>query len=250
MNSADYLADNPYARFGDLAVNATVDDRKTFIRKTYAHLTAAIYGLVLIEFLYFKTLPLDNWVPNLFQERFGWIALFGGYMVISWIAQSWANSAASLGKQYAGLAGYVFAFSVILCPMLWIANHFATPIGGHSYSAIAVAAVATVAVFGLLTAIVFISKQDFSFLGPILGISSVVIFGAILLGAFGMLNLGTGFCMLLVVFASGAILYDTSNVLHKYRTEQYVAASLALFASVGVLFWYILQIVMSFSSRR
>lgn len=250
MNSAEYLADNPYARFGDLAVNATVDVRKTFIRKTYAHLTAAIYGLVLLEFLYFKTLPLDNWVPQLFAERWGWLALFGGYMLISWIAQSWANSGATLAKQYAGLAGYVFAFSIILCPMLWIANHFVTPIGGQNYSPIIVAAVTTLAVFGILTAIVFISKKDFSFLGPILGISSFVILGVILLGAFGLLNLGTGFCMFLVVFASGAILYDTSNVLHRYRTEQYVAAALALFASVGILFWYILQIVISLSNRR
>lgn len=250
MNSAEYLADSPYARFGDLAIDAPVDARKAFIRKTYAHLTAAIYGLVLIEFLYFKTLPLDNWVPNLFSQRFGWLALFGGYMVISWIAQSWAISGASLGKQYVGLATYVFAFSIILCPMLWIANHFATPIGGQLYSPITVAAVATLALFGVLTAIVFVSKKDFSFLGPILGISSFVILGIIALGAFGLLNLGTFFCMALVVFASGAILYDTSNVLHKYRTEQYVAAALALFASVGILFWYILQIVISLSDRR
>jgi FtsH-binding integral membrane protein len=250
MNSAEYVADNPYARFGDLAINATVDSRKTFIRKTYAHLTAAIYGLVLIEFLYFKTLPLDDWVPNLFNQRFGWLALFGGYMLISWIAQSWAISGASLGKQYAGLATYVVAFSIILCPLLWIANHYATPIGGQSFSPITVAAVATLALFGVLTAVVFISKKDFSFLGPILGISSFVILGIIALGAFGFLNLGTFFCMALVVFASAAILYDTSNVLHKYRTEQYVAAALALFASVGLLFWYILQIVMSLSDRR
>jgi FtsH-binding integral membrane protein len=250
MNSAELIADNPYARFGDLAINATVDSRKAFIRKTYAHLTAAIYGLVLLEFLYFKAFDLDNLVPRLFAERWGWLALFGGYMVISWIAQSWATSGATLGKQYAGLAGYVFAFSIILCPLLWIANHFTTPIGSGSYSPILVAAVATLAVFTVLTATVFISRKDFSFLGPILGISGLLIFGAILLGAFGLLNLGTGFCMLLVVFASGAILYDTSNVLHHYRTEQYVAAALQLFASVGLLFWYILQIVISMSDRR
>ena len=71
----------------------------------------------------------------------------------------------------------------------------------------------------------------------------------IALSAFGLLNLGTGFMMLMVLFAAGAILYDTSNVLHHYRTEQYVAASLALFASVGILFWYILQIVISLSGR-
>jgi FtsH-binding integral membrane protein len=132
---------------------------------------------------------------------------------------------------------------------LWIANHFSTNIGGTDFSPIAVAAVATLAVFGVLTAIVFLTRKDFSFLGPILGISGLLIFGAILLGAFGLLNLGTGFCMLLVVFASGAILYDTSRILHHYRTDQYVAAALALFASVGLLFWYILQIVISLSGR-
>jgi FtsH-binding integral membrane protein len=250
MNSADYIADTPYARFGDLAIEATADSRMTFIRKTYAHLTAAVYGLVLLEFLYFKTLDLDNLVPNLFSQRWGWLALFGGYMVISWIAQSWAISGATLGKQYAGLITYVVAFSIILCPMLWIANHFTTPIGSGSYSPILVAAVATFAVFGILTAVVFLTRTDFSFLGPILGISSFVILAIIALAAFGLLNLGTLFCVAVVVFACGAILYDTSNVLHKYRTEQYVAAALALFASVGILFWYILQIVISMSNRR
>jgi FtsH-binding integral membrane protein len=250
MNSAEYLADSPYARFGSLAIDAPVDARRSFIRKTYAHLTVAIYVLVLLEFLYFQALPLDHWVPSLFAQRWGWLALFGGYMLISWIAENWARSSTSVGTQYAGLASYVVAFSIILCPLLWIANHFATPIGGQSYSPILVAAVATLAVFGTLTATVFLTRKDFSFLGPILGISGLVIFGAILLGAFGLLNLGTGFCLLLVVFAAGAILYDTSNILHHYRTEQHVAASLALFASVGLLFWYILQIVISLSDRR
>jgi FtsH-binding integral membrane protein len=122
-------------------------------------------------------------------------------------------------------------------------------LGGTAVNPILVAAVATLAVFGVLTATVFLTRKDFSFLGPILGIVGLLAFGAILLGAFGLLNLGTGFCMLMVVFAAGAILYDTSNILHHYRTEQHVAASLALFASVGLLFWYILQIVISMSGR-
>jgi FtsH-binding integral membrane protein len=250
MSSGQFLADSPYARFGNLAIDATVDERRTFIRKTYLHLTGAIYGLVLLEFLYFKIPQLDQWVTSLFSERWGWFALFGGYMVISWLARSWAESNTSPSVQYAGLASYVVAFSIILCPLLWIANHFAITIGGHGYSPILVAAIATLAIFGVLTASVFLTRKDFSFLGPILGISGVVIMGVIVLGMFGLFNLGTGFCMLLAVFAGGAILYDTSNVLHKYRTEQHVAASLALFASVGLLFWYILQIVISMSDRR
>jgi FtsH-binding integral membrane protein len=250
MNSADYQANTPYASFGSVAIDAPASERKAFIRRTYVHLMAAIYGLVALEFVYFQFLPLDNWVPTLFSQRWGWLALFGGYMLISYIAQSWAQSGASVEKQYGGLLTYVFAFSVILCPLLWIANHFAMQIGGQSVSPILVAAVATLVVFGVLTATVFLTGSDFSFLGPILGISGLVLMGVIALGAFGLLNLGTGFCMLAVVFAAAAILYDTSNVLHHYRVEQHVAASLALFASVGLLFWYILQIVISLSDRR
>jgi FtsH-binding integral membrane protein len=250
MNQAEYQADNQYARFGSAAIDAPVDARRTFIRKTYIHLMAAVYGLVALEFAYFNTLPLDDWVPGMFSTRWGWFVLFGGYMVISWIADSWARSDTSPALQYAGLFSYVFAFSVILCPMLWIANDMTLPLGGQNYNTIAAAAVITLAVFAVLTATVFLTRADFSFLGPILGISSLLIFGAIILSMFGLFNLGVGFCMLLVVFAAGAVLYDTSNILHHYRTEQYVAASLALFASVGLLFWYILQIVMSFSNRE
>jgi FtsH-binding integral membrane protein len=249
MSSAEFQADTPYARLGSLAIDAPVDVRRAFIQKTYTHLTAAVYALVMLEFFYFKAFDLDRLVPSLFAERWGYLALFGGYVLVSWIADRWARSDTSVGMQYLGLFTYVFAFSVILCPLLWIANHFSTNIGGTEYSPILVAAVATLSVFGVLTATVFLTRKDFSFLGPILGIAGLLAFGAILLGAFGLLNLGTGFSMLMVLFAAGAILYDTSNVLHHYRVGQHVAASLALFASVGLLFWYILQIVLSFSGR-
>jgi len=65
---------------------------------------------------------------------------------------------------------------------------------------------------------------------------------------FGGFNLGVWFSGAMVGLASGYILYDTSNVMHHYRTDQHVAASLALFASVALLFWYILQLLMQFSS--
>ena len=54
----------------------------------------------------------------------------------------------------------------------------------------------------------------------------------------------------MVALACGYILYDTSNVVRRYRTDQHVAAALALFASVALLFYYILIIVMSNSGRR
>ena len=57
--------------------------------------------------------------------------------------------------------------------------------------------------------------------------------------------LGVWFTWLMVVFASAYILYHTSNIMHHYRTDQHVAASLALFSSVALLFWYVLQLFMS-----
>jgi FtsH-binding integral membrane protein len=53
----------------------------------------------------------------------------------------------------------------------------------------------------------------------------------------------------MILLASGYILYDTSNVLHHYRTDQYVAASLALFAAVALLFWYVLRLLMELNRR-
>src|SRR5205807_9319950 len=47
-----------------------------------------------------------------------------------------------------------------------------------------------------------------------------------------------------VALASGYVIYQTSNVIHQYRTDQHVAAALGLFAAVALLFWYILQILL------
>jgi FtsH-binding integral membrane protein len=57
-------------------------------------------------------------------------------------------------------------------------------------------------------------------------------------------TLGMAFSYCMIALACGYILYDTSNVLHHYRTEQYVAAALALFAAVMLLFWYVLRILL------
>ena len=46
----------------------------------------------------------------------------------------------------------------------------------------------------------------------------------------------------MVAFASGSILYNTSNIMHRYRTDQPVAAALSLFASIALLFWYVASI--------
>jgi FtsH-binding integral membrane protein len=49
----------------------------------------------------------------------------------------------------------------------------------------------------------------------------------------------------MIGLAGAAVLYDTSNILHHYPKDKYVAASLALFASIAMMFWYVLRLFMS-----
>jgi len=72
-----------------------------------------------------------------------------------------------------------------------------------------------------------------------------VALGLIVAGAIFGFNLGLWFSAGMVLLAAGAILYTTSNVLHHYGEDQYVGASLELFAAVAILFWYVLRIFMS-----
>ncbi|WP_425399741.1 Bax inhibitor-1/YccA family protein [Aeoliella sp.] len=253
MSQGDFQANNPYATFGQIAADAPAAERLAFIKRTYIHLMLAVYALVTLEFIYFGVFgeAMERWMPQLLGS-FWILIMFGGFMITGWIAENWAQSEASVNKQYMGLGLYVFAQSIFLAPLLWIANHYVTTIPGMNieFNPILVAAVLTFFVFAGLTAGVFFSKADFSFLGPILGIASMIVFGVIIASFFFQgLTSGLIFPIALVVLASGYILYDTSNVLHHYRTTQHVAASLALFASVALLFWYILRIVIAFSSR-
>ncbi|HEY4232721.1 MAG TPA: Bax inhibitor-1 family protein [Lacipirellulaceae bacterium] len=250
MNPAEFRADNPYASFGDLAIAAPADERLAFIRKTYTHLTVAIYAFAAIEYALFQTeFPnlMMNWLGT---NRYSWLLVMGGFLVVSWIADRWARTSTSLGMQYAGLFLYVFAEAVIFLPMMVLASDRVANFAGREVPVIPAAGAATLVLFGGLTALVFVTKRDFTFMGRFLGICGLSAIALIVVSIFCGLNLGTWFSVLMVAMACGYILYHTSAIMHVYRTDQYVAASLALFASVALLFWYILRIFMSLSDRR
>jgi FtsH-binding integral membrane protein len=100
----------------------------------------------------------------------------------------------------------------------------------------------TAALFSGITAVAFLSKKDFSFLRGVLTISTFVALGLIVAGMIFGFNLGLWFSAGMVVIASISILYQTSQMIHKYQEDQYVAASLGLLGSFLLLFWYILSI--------
>ena len=76
-------------------------------------------------------------------------------------------------------------------------------------------------------------------------IAGFVGLGAIVCGLLFGFSLGLFFSLGMVGLAGGYILYYTSQIMFHYRTDQHVAASLSLFASVALLFYYVLRILMS-----
>lgn len=249
MSQGSFQANNPYATFGQVAaIDAPVAERMTFIKRTYLHVALAVYAVVCLEWLFFTFLG-ETLAKTVFGTQFGWLIMLGVFMVVSHIAQRLANSSASLGVQYAALGMYVLAWSVILYPMLWLAQNFGGTVGNTGLGVLPVATGATLAIFALLTAVVFLTRKDFSFLGPALTIAGLTAMGAIAVSIIFGWNPGVWFSFAMIGFAACYILYDTSNVLHHYSTTQHVAASVALFGSLALLFWYVLQVVLSFANR-
>ena len=131
------------------------------------------------------------------------------------------------------------AEAIILLPLLYVAANYAGP------EVIPMAAIVTLCAFTGLTAVVVITRKNFSFLGPFLGIAGFAALGFIVCSILFGFSLGLVFTIAMIVLASGYILYSTSNVMHEYRVGQHVAASLSLLASVMLLFWYVLRLFMS-----
>lgn len=225
--------------FGNSVANALPIERASFIRKTYLHLAGAVLIFALMEAYLIMSGAGLAIAQTMLGGRWSWAIVLIAFMGISMLAQWWANSQTSKALQYAGLGLFIVAEAIIFLPLLFMAA-----IRSDSLEIFAQAGITTLGLFLGLTAVVFLTRKDFSFLGPILMIGGFVALGFIFSGIIFGFGLGNIFAFAMVAFAGGAILYDTSNILHRYRTDQHVAASLSLFASVALLFWYILRIFM------
>lgn len=234
---------NEYATsFGNSAAEALPADRAKFIRKTYLLLAAAIMAFIVVEAVLFAT-PAAGMIANVIFSggSMGWLLVLGLFMGVSFLANRWATSDTSKLTQFLGLGIFIVAEAVIFVPLIMISTYYA-----GDASVLMKAGIVTIGLFLGITATVFLTRTDFSFLGPIVAIGGFIALGFIVSSAIFGFSIGSIFAFIMVAFAGTAILYETSNVLHKYNTNQHVAASLTLFASIALLFWYILTI---FSSR-
>ncbi len=227
------------------AYDAPVDARVAFVRRTYVHLAGAIaafVGLSSAAYSFGVGRGMLEWMQG---SRFGWLMFLGAFVAAGWLASSMAHNTRSRGAQYFGLGLYTVMEAFIFAPIIYLAATIPQFEG-----ILPTAAGITLLTFGGLSGYAIVTKKDFSFLRMFLVVGGFAALGVIVLGTIFGWSLGVWFSGAMILFASGAILYSTSRVLHEFRTDQHVGAALELFAAVALLFYYVLMLLMQLSGRR
>lgn len=220
-----------------LVAFASEEQKASFYRKTYLHVALAILAFIFVEAALLM-LAGEYIVSLLTSGKMVWLLVIGGMWLGSFLANKWTMSQ-SRAVQYGGLAFYVLLEAIIFSPMIMMAIFYA---GGNI---LLQAALITLTLFIGLTGVALTSKRDFSFLRSIIIIGGFVALGLIVAGMLFGFNLGLWFSVGMVFLAGASILYETNQLKNVYTTDQYVGASLQLFSSIMLMFWYVLRILMS-----
>lgn len=219
---------------------ATLDDvaRGDFIVRVYQHLLVAVGAFIAFEALLINLGAAEAMWEFFADNGSAWLLLLGGFMIVNWLATSAAHDILNPSRQYAGLFALAAAEALIFAPFL----HYFFEVRGEA-STVAAAAIITVAGFAGLSAVAYVTRRDLSFLRPILlwgGVSALVLIVAAVL--FG-LDLGIWFSVAMIALAGASILYQTQTMLRRYPAAAHIGASVQLFASVMLLFWFVLRLL-------
>lgn len=218
---------------------ATVDVRFDYMRRTYGYLMGGIAAFVAMEVFLFTT-GLGYALADLIFGfgGLGWLVILGGFMIVNWLATTYAFKAESDSTRMLAYGAIILAQALIFTPMLAIAFEAVPGAVGQA------AAISTVGFVGL-SGVAITSSKDFSFLGSILkwvGVAAILLIVVSLVAGF---NLGAWFSVAMIAFAGGAILWETQQILRNYPEGTELLAAIQLFSSVMLLFWYVLRLVMS-----
>jgi FtsH-binding integral membrane protein len=209
--------------------------RADFMRRVYTRLVAGVAAFVLIE-AYLFTSGLAVAITE-FVFSTSWLLILGGFMVVSWLANSVALRAATPASQWGGYLLLVAANALIFAPMLVIAE-LQVP------GTVAQAGQYAVGGFVVLSVIAHRSSRDFTWLGASLRWFGILALAGIALAVLTGFQLGTWFSLAMIGFAGAAILYETQVILRETPPGRETVAAMALFSSLALLFWYVLRLFM------
>ena len=215
-------------------------EKVAFYKKTYSHVAGGVLVFILFEYLLLQSETIIEFMLSMTQG-WRWLIMLGGFMFITNYAERMTLKTPDKNKQYLAYGIYILAEALIFVPLIYIAAFYLE----SGPEILNQAAIVTLSLFTGLSSIVLITKKDFSFLRAGLTVGFFIAIGLIIAGSLFGFNLGLWFSVGMCVLAAGSILYQTSNLVHKYRSQDYIPAALGLFASLMLLFWYVLRILMS-----
>ena len=160
------------------------------------------------------------------------------------VAQSMAFNRASRGSQYAGLGLFVILEALIFVPLI---GYVILSTKGDAGSVLIPAGIVTGAIIAALTALVFMTNLDFSFLKVAIVLGSFAALAIVIVAAIAGLSLGAWFSIAMIVLMASVILYQTNEIKNTMETDQHVAAAFVLFSAFVTLLFYVIRF---FAGRR
>ncbi len=226
---------NPWgdAAFGQplTVAQESAEVRMNFIRKTYVLFMASILAAIVMGTICLNT-PLRGLAYGILSSTLLSIGLIIGMSLLAGVLVQ------KPGLDYVGLFGFTSFIGFLFAPILSLYETMAPGIVGQ-------AAFLTIVVFGALTGYVFVSRKDFSFMGGMLFVGLIALIIAGIANAVFFKSSGGSYWMawISLFLFSGFVLYDTSQIMHRYPPRAYCAAALALFLDFFNMFMAILRIL-------
>lgn len=211
------------------AAQASVAERMGFIRKVYALFFAATLFAI-------GGVMLGMSFPPLFE-----FAVEHPFIMLLIMLGAVMGATAVRHVPVVNLVA-LFAFTtftgVVISPFMFYVNQ-------TNPASLVQAGVLTVGIFGGLTAYVFISKRDFSFMRGMLFTGLIVVLLGGLLNWFvvGSSAFSFGLAAATLLLFSGFVLYDTSNIIRRYPTNEYIAGALDLYLDAFNIFLALVRIL-------
>ena len=237
------MESNPF-----IVAQAPASERAAFFRRTYGLVAigfAAFAALLAIFFLGFDR--QEGIAFALFSGLFSMMRSLGGWsillvMLAFWgattVAQSLAFNRASRSSQYAGLGLYVVLEALIFIPLI---GYVILSTKGNASTVLVPAGIVTGGMIAGLTALVFMTNLDFSFLKVAIILGSFAALAIVIVAAIAGLSLGAWFSIAMIVLMATVILYQTNEIKNTLETDQHVAAAFILFSSFVTLLFYVIR---------
>jgi FtsH-binding integral membrane protein len=211
-------------------------NRSDFIMKTYRHVVGGLLAFLALEYLLFSTGIAYTIAAPLASN---WLIVIGGLVLVSYLAAKFATPAYSTNVHYLVMGAFILVEAIIFVPLILAAA------ATSGVEILQQAGLITLGMTLALMAVVHTFKTNFSFLGPFLAILGIGALGLIVCSLIFGFQLGFAFSFAMIVYASGAILYETSKIKDEYEDGMHVAAALSLLTSVLLLLWYVVSALMS-----